>query len=48
MSGSWRAERAARAAARREDPRAEVGAEVCVGVVVRVGLVEFKLDYSDF
>jgi len=27
----------------REDPRAEVGEEVCVGVRVRVGPVEFKL-----
>ena len=48
MSGSWRAERAARAAAGRlprEDPRAEVGEDVRigVGVGVRVGPVEFKL-----
>jgi len=43
---SRRAERAARAAASRlsrEDPRAEVGEEVRVGVGVRVGPVEFKL-----
>jgi len=42
---SLRAERAARAAAGRlprEDPRAEVGDEVRVGVRVRVGPVEFK------
>jgi len=41
-----RAERAARAAAGRlprENPRAEVGEEVRVGVGVRVGPVEFKL-----
>ena len=43
---SRRAEWAARAAAGRlprEDPRAEVGEEVRVGVSVRVGPVEFKL-----
>jgi len=46
-----RAERAARAAAAglphrlpRENRRAEVGEEVCVGVGVRVGPVEFKLN----
>jgi len=51
VSGSWRAERAARAAAvgmpraqwQAEDPLAEVGEEVRVGVGVRVGRVEFKL-----
>ena len=44
--GSWRAERAARAATGRlpcEDPRAKVGEKVRVGVGVRVGPVEFKL-----
>ena len=49
---SQRAERAARADFRarrtrrlpREDDRAEVGEEVCVGVGVRVGPVEFKLN----
>jgi len=44
-----RAERAARAAAGRvprENPREEVGEEVRVGVGVRVGPVEFKLNYT--
>ena len=43
VSGLWRAERAARAAVGRlprEDPRAEVGEEVRVGV--RVDPVEFR------
>jgi len=46
---SWRAELAARAAAGRlprapDNPRAEVDEEVRVGVGVRVGPMEFKLE----
>ena len=41
MSGSWQAERTRRLP--REDPRAEVGEDVRVGVVVGVSPMEFKL-----
>ena len=30
----------------RDDPRVEVGEDVCVGVGVRVGPMEFKLNYT--
>jgi len=45
VSGSWQAERGSRPTRRHppDDPRAEVGEDVRVGVGVRVGPVEFQL-----
>ena len=45
MSGSRQAERRSRRTRHpRDDPRAEIGKDVRVGVGVRVGPVEFQLD----
>jgi len=48
VSGSWQAERGSRRTHRhpRDDPRAEVGEDVRVGVGVRVGPMEFQLIYT--
>ena len=52
VSGSWQAERGSHRTRRhpRDDPRAEVGEDVYVGVRVRVGPVEFQLnaDHASF